>query len=239
MQFRATHLLIGRLKSPTEDHLIADLDSLTSTLGVTYLSEDLCASVDENAFKLFTHNILIRYHCLLTLATPVNVSSSPDGFKLQHKALPIFSFSYKANPPHYINGTSKWYTLQFFKDVSFDKLNYMDEALVFRGNFSEVPCLCSLLLHTLPQKPLQDEKLNIPIDSTVPIFESRDLMARDPENRRHVKEELYLVLRTKPSHVPPLPIPMNPNYIITMAGPVLLVPPSLPSRPPPHRTLTC
>ena len=149
LQFRATHLLIGRLKSLTKKHLIADLDILTSTLGVTYLKDDLCASIDENSFKLFTHNDPIRYHCLLTLATPVNVSSAPDGSSLQDKALPIFSFSYKANQPHH-NVTPKRYTLQFLKDVSFDKLNSMDEALVFRGNFSEDPCLCSLLLHNLP-----------------------------------------------------------------------------------------
>jgi len=108
---------------------------------VTYLKEDLCASIDENAFKLFTHNDPIRYHCLLIT-------------------------------PHYTNGTSKRYTLQFLKNVSFDKLNSLDEALVFSGNFFEDPCLCSLLLHTLPQKLLQDENLNILIDSTVPIFES-------------------------------------------------------------------
>jgi hypothetical protein len=229
LQFRATHILVGRLKSLTKNHLISDLDILTSTLGVTYLKDDLCASIDENSFKLFTHNDPIRYHCLLTLANPVNVSSAPDGSNLQDKALPIFSFSYKANPPHH-NGTSKRYTLQFLKDVSFDKLNSMDEALVFRGNFSEDPCLCSLLLHTLPQKLLQDENLNILIDSTVPIFESKDLMARDPENRRLFKEELYLVLRTKPSCVPPLPIPMNPNHIITtISGWTGLVGPSISS----------
>jgi len=81
LQFRTTHLLVSRLKSPTKDHLIADLDILTSTLRVKYLNEDLCASIDENAFEFFTHNDPIRYHCLLILATPVNVSSAPDGSK--------------------------------------------------------------------------------------------------------------------------------------------------------------
>jgi len=67
LQFRATHLLVGRHKSLTKNHQIVDLDILTSTLEVTYLKEDLCASIDEDAFKLFTHNDPIRYHCLLTL----------------------------------------------------------------------------------------------------------------------------------------------------------------------------
>jgi len=106
----------------------------------------------------------------------------------------------------------------------------MDESLVFRGNFSEDPCLCSLLLHNLKQELLQGENLNILIDSTVPIIESRDLMARDPENRRLYKEELYLVLRTETSDVPPLFITINPNYIITtLSGWTSLVGPCISS----------
>jgi len=55
-------------------------------------------------------------------------------------------------------------------------------------------------------------------------------MAKDPENRRLFKEELYLVLRTKPYHIPPLPISMNPSYIITkLSGWTGLVGPSISS----------
>jgi len=129
-----------------------------------------------------------------------------------------------------MNGTSSRFTLQFLKEVSYDKLHSMEEGIVFRGSFSEDPCLCSLLLQTLPQKLLQDENFNIPTDSIISIFESRDLIARDPENRRLFKEELYLVLRIQPSHVSPLPIPTNPNYLLTkLCGWTGLIGPSISS----------
>jgi len=105
-RFKATHLLVGRLKSLSNNDLITDLDLLTSTLGLQYQREEFCASFDGNVFQLFTHHDPVCYHCLLTLTTPVNVTSAPDGFNSEDKALPIFSFSYKANPPHYLNGTS-------------------------------------------------------------------------------------------------------------------------------------
>jgi len=87
---------------------------------------------------------------------PVNVSSAPYGFNFQDKTLPVLSFSYKTIPPHYLDGTSTRFTLLFFKDVSYEMLNSMEVEIVFRGNFSENPCLCSLFLHTLPQKLHQD-----------------------------------------------------------------------------------
>ena len=143
-----------------------------------YRTEEFQASIDRNAFKLFTQDDPSRYHCLLTLLTPVNVTSAPDGSKTQDKALPNFSFSYKANPPHYLRGTSKSYTLQFLKDVTYDMLNSLEERLVFRGSFSEDPCLCSLLLHTLPQKLLEDKYLNASSGSIISIFESRNYSKR-------------------------------------------------------------
>ena len=168
---------------------------------------------------LCTHGNLPRYHCILTLLSPVSVTSALDGESNKTKALPIFSFSYKANPPLNM-GTSKRYTLQFLKDVSYEKLHALDQGLAFRGGVSEDPCLCSLLLHALPQKFLQEEHPHLSHDTIYPIFESRDLIAKDPQNRRLFKEELYLVLRTSPpqlTNIIPLPLLSDNNRILSLS----------------------
>ena len=211
VHFKATHLLVGRLKSLSKQDLIQDLDALTSTFGIQYDRSEFSTSFDRKQFQLFSHSDPIRFHCLLTLLSPVNVSSAPDGTTKQDKALPVFSFSYKANPPHFMRGTSSRLTLQFLKDVSYGKLHSMEEGLVLRGGFSEDPCLCSLLLHYLPQQLIAAENLNISPDLIIPIFESRDLTTRDPnKNQRLFREELYLVLRTAPLSLPSLtPVSLN------------------------------
>jgi hypothetical protein len=190
-KFNATHLLVGRLRPMPKLSLMDEFDIISKTLNVEYDKEKMNLSIDQNNFKLFPYGDPILYHCLLTLVHPTVVTSSPGG--LIDNSSPIFTFSYKASPPRYPVGTSKRYTLQFLQDVSYEKLHTMEEGLVFRGGFPEDPCICSLLLHLIKQEATR--RLTSSRGSFIPIFESRDLVAKNPNNHRLFCEELFLVLR--------------------------------------------
>jgi hypothetical protein len=81
------------------------------------LRRGIHASNDRIAFKLFTQDDPPRYHCLLTLLTPVNVTSqrhsptiAPNSFSLGHKkkkknkkaAKPGGVRGNELNSPHYV-----------------------------------------------------------------------------------------------------------------------------------------
>ena len=190
-KFNATHLLVGRLRPMPKLSLMDEFDIISKTINVEYDKEKFNSSFDQNTFRLFPHGDPVLYHCLLTLTHPIVVSSSPGG--LTDISLPIFSFAYKASPPRFPVGTSKRYTLQFLQDVSYESLQTMQEGLVFRGGFPEDPCICSLLLHLIKQEATR--RLTSSRGSFIPIFESRDLVAKNPNNHRLFCEELFLVLR--------------------------------------------
>ena len=202
-RFHATHLLIGRLSNMSKDDLLADFDIIATNLDVQFNREEFCLNFDKKKFQLFPQSAPVRFHVLLTLLDPVLATSVPSS-PTSNKTHPVFSFSHKANPPRFTHGTSNRFTLQFLKDVSFDKLHSLDEGLALRGGFSEDPCLLSLLLHSILQKVTQTENSGMSLDSTTPIFETRGLVIID-KGRRLYKEELFLVFRSIPALLPYLP----------------------------------
>ena len=220
-QFEATHLLVGRLKPMAKTSLLKEFDIIASTLKIDYDKEKVTTSIDTDSFKLFCHSEPIRYHCLLPLTNPTKVSSIPGGLTASDKSLPIFTFSYKASPPRYPVGTTKRYTLQFLKDVSYGTLSTMQEKLVFRGGFPEDPCICSQLLHII-NKEASSRLLTPTTGSFTPIFESRDLVARNPQNQRLFIEELFAVLRVPASSTTDwsnlIPTPTSPFLPLSFSG---------------------
>lgn len=136
---------------------------------------------------------------LLTLLDSVMATSIPFDSKYSY---PLFSFSYKAKPHHLTQGTSNRFTLQFLKDVSFEKLHSLAEGLAFRGGFSEDPCFLSVLLHYIPHTISQTENSGISLDSTIPIFETRGLVIKDTKVQRLYKEELFPVFHSSPDILP-------------------------------------
>ena len=186
----------------SKDDLLSDFDIIATNLDVQFNREEFCLNFDKKQFQLFSQSAPVRFHVLLTLLDPVLATSVPSS--PTSKTHPVFSFSHKANPPRFTHGTSNRFTLQFLKDVSFDKLHSLDEGLALRGGFSEDPCLLSLLLHSILQKVTQTENSGMSLDSTTPIFETRGLVIID-KGRRLYKEELFLVFRSIPALLPYLP----------------------------------
>jgi hypothetical protein len=208
----------------SKDDLLSDFDIIATNLNIQFNREEFCLQFDKKQFQLYPQSAPGRFHFLLTLLTPALVTSVPSSPTIGSH--PIFSFSHKANPPKFPLGTSNRFTLQFFKDVSFDKLHSLDEGLALRGGFSEDPCLLSLLLHSILQKVTHTENSGMSLDSTTPIYETRGLVVID-KGRRLYKEELFLVFRSTPSLLPYLPTTNLSCTSVSMVGWKGLVAPSI------------
>ena len=76
-KFNATHLLVGRLRPMPKLSLLDEFDIISKTLNVEYDKEKMNLSFDQNKFKLFPYGDPALYHCLLSLAHPTVVTSSP------------------------------------------------------------------------------------------------------------------------------------------------------------------
>ena len=104
--FQTTHLLIGRLS-----HLSKDSPFLISisvaNLKVQFNKDEFAFNYDKENFQLFALSDPLRYHVLFTLLEPVMATSTPLDSKSSY---PLFSFSYKAKPPHLTQGTSNRFT---------------------------------------------------------------------------------------------------------------------------------